>query len=60
MKEITVKLNKREVEIVKEALDNQKFITRIKTSSDNVKRREEAINELYNIEKVEEKLEGKA
>lgn len=56
MKEIVLKLNKREVEIIKSALDNQKVVVRIKTSSDNTQRRELAINELYNIESIENKI----
>ena len=56
MKEIILKLNKREIEIIKNALDNQKIVVRIKTSSDNTQRRELAINELYNIESVENKI----
>lgn len=54
----TLKLNKRELEIIKEALDNQKFIVKIKVSADNQVRREQAINELYNIESVENKIKG--
>lgn len=56
MKEIVLKLNKREVEIIKSALDNQKVVVRIKTASDNIQRRELAINELYNIESIENKI----
>jgi hypothetical protein len=56
MKEIILKLNKREIEIIKNALDNQKVVVRIKTSSDNNQRRELAINELYNIESIENKI----
>lgn len=57
-KEIILKLNKREVELVKDALDNQKTVVRIKATSENVQRRELAINELYNIESVEKKLKA--
>ena len=56
--EKNIKLNKRELEIVKEALNNQKFIVKIKVSSDNQMRKEQAINELYNIESIEEKIKG--
>lgn len=56
MKEIVLKLNKREIEIIKSALDNQKVVVRIKTASDNTQRRELAINELYNIESIENKI----
>lgn len=56
MKEIILKLNKREVEVIKNALDNQKVVVKIKTSSDNMQRKEMAINELYNIESIEKKI----
>ena len=57
--ETTIKLNKREIEIIKDALDNQKVVVKIKASSDNNQRREMAINELYNIESIEKKLKAK-
>jgi hypothetical protein len=56
MKEI--KLNKREIEVLKNALDNYKIAVQIKTSHENAMRKEMAINELYNIESVENKLKG--
>ena len=56
MKEVILKLNKREIEVLKNALDNQKVVVRIKTASDNTQRRELAINELYNIESIENKI----
>jgi hypothetical protein len=58
MKEIILKLNKREVEVIKNALDNQKLFVKIKASTDNNQRKELAINELYNIESVEKKIKG--
>lgn len=58
MKEIILKLNKREVEVIKNALDNQKVVVKIKASTDNNQRKELAINELYNIESVEKKIKG--
>jgi hypothetical protein len=58
MKETILKLNKREIEVIKNALDNQKVVVKIKTSSDNGQRREMAINELYNIESIEKKIKG--
>lgn len=58
MKETILKLNKREVEVIKNALDNQKIVVKIKTSSENNQRREMAINELYNIESIEKKIKG--
>ena len=58
MKETILKLNKREIEIIKNALDNQKMVVKIKTSTENIQRREIAINELYNIESIEKKIEG--
>jgi hypothetical protein len=59
MKEIILKLNKREAEVLKNALDNQKVVVKIKTASDNMQRKEMAINELYNIESIENKLKGR-
>jgi hypothetical protein len=59
MKEIILKLNKRETEVLKNALDNQKVVVKIKTASDNMQRKEMAINELYNIESIENKLKGR-
>jgi hypothetical protein len=32
---------------------------KIRTSSENMKRKEMAINELYNIESIEQKIKGK-
>ena len=58
MKEVILKLNKREVEVIKNALDNQKVVVKIKASTDNNQRKELAINELYNIESVEKKIKG--
>lgn len=58
MKETILKLNKREIEVIKNALDNQKVVVKIKTSSENNQRREMAINELYNIESIEKKIKG--
>lgn len=58
MKETILKLNKREIEVIKNALDNQKIVVKIKTSSENNQRREMAINELYNIESIEKKIKG--
>ena len=58
MKEIILKLNKREAEVIKNALDNQKVVVKIKASTDNNQRKDMAINELYNIESVEKKLKG--
>lgn len=58
MKEIILKLNKREIEVIKNALDNQKIVVKIKASTDNNQRKELAINELYNIESVEKKIKG--
>lgn len=52
----TLKLNDKEIETIKNALDNQKFVMQIKANNDNIQRKELAINELYNIESVEKKL----
>jgi hypothetical protein len=57
-KEIILKLNKRELEVIKDSLDNQKMAVRIKTATQNNQRREMAINELYNIESVEKKIKA--
>lgn len=51
-----MELNKKEVEVLKRALDNYKFAVQVKTSSENIKRKELAINELYNIESIEKKI----
>jgi hypothetical protein len=53
-----LKLNKKETQIIKNALDNQKLVVRIKLATDNTQRKELAINELYNIENIEKKLKG--
>jgi hypothetical protein len=58
MKELILKLNKKEIEIIKDALDTQKVVVKIKASNGNQQRRELAINELYNIESVENKIKG--
>jgi len=58
MKEIILKLNKREIELIKDALDNQKVVVKIRASSENQQRKELAINELYNIESIENKIKG--
>ena len=55
-KEIILKLNKKELEVIKDSLDNQKMVVKIKTSTQNNQRREMAINELYNIESIERKV----
>jgi hypothetical protein len=57
-KEIILKLNKRETEVIKDALDNQKIVVKIKTATQNNQRREMAINELYNIESIENKIKA--
>jgi hypothetical protein len=54
-----IELNKRELEVLLSALDNQKLAVKIRTSSENMKRKEMAINELYNIESIEQKIKGK-
>jgi hypothetical protein len=58
MKETTLKLNKRETEVIRAALDNQKVVVKIRTTSENTQRKEMAINELYNIESIEKKLKA--
>ena len=57
-KEFILKLNKRELDIIKDSLDNQKIVVKIKTASQNNQRRELAINELYNIESIEKKVKA--
>lgn len=54
--EKTVKLTEKEIEVLKEALETQKVIVRIKTGTDNQVRKEKAINELYELENVERKV----
>lgn len=58
MKEIVLKLNKKELEVIKESLENQKVMVRIKVTTQNQQRKELAINEIYNIESIEKKLEA--
>ena len=58
MKETVLKLNAREVEIIKDALDNHKTFVRMSVSTQNQQRKELAINELYNIESIEKKIKG--
>jgi hypothetical protein len=53
-----INLNKKETQIIKNALENQKLVVRIKLATDNTQRKELAINELYNIENIEKKLKG--
>ncbi len=55
-KEIILKLNKKELEVIQDALDNQKMVVKIKASTQNNQRKEMAINELYNIESIENKI----
>jgi hypothetical protein len=55
-KEIILKLNKRELDIIKDSLDNQKVVVKIKVFTQNNQRKEMAINELYNIESIENKI----
>jgi hypothetical protein len=52
----TFTLNKREIAVLKEALDNQKIIARIRADGGGQKSKEDAINELYNIESIEKKV----
>jgi hypothetical protein len=54
-KEKVLKLNKKELEVLREALDNQKLIAKIKANGGGQQVREKAINELYNIESIEKK-----
>lgn len=54
--EKTVKLNNKEIEILKRALDTQKTVVKIATNTSNQASREKAINELYNIESIEKKV----
>ena len=57
-KEIILQLHKRELEVIKDSLDNQKLVVKIKTSTQNNQRKEMAINELYNIESIENKIKA--
>lgn len=54
--EKTVKLNKKEIEVLERALDNYKFTVQVRLKSDNMQRVEMAINELYNVESIEKKV----
>ena len=51
-----VKLNKKEIEVLERALDNYKFTVKVRLKSDNMQRVEMAINELYNVESIEKKV----
>jgi hypothetical protein len=55
-KDITLKINKRELDIIKESLDNYKAVVRVKAATTTMQRKEMAINELYNIESIENKI----
>jgi len=59
MKERTIRLNQREVEVLEMALETQKVMSQIKANTNSKQTKEEAINELYNVESVEKKLKGK-
>lgn len=54
--EKTVKLNKKEIEVLERALDNYKFTVQVRLKSDNMQRVEMAINELYNVDSIEKKV----
>ena len=54
--EKTIKLNAKEIEVLKKALDLQKFAVQFGVSSSNQQSKEKAINELYNIESIEKKV----
>jgi hypothetical protein len=51
-----VKLNAKEIEILKKALDLQKYAVQIGTMSTSQQSKERAINDLYNIESIERKV----
>jgi hypothetical protein len=51
-----LKLNENEAKIIEKALDNLKIVVQIMTNTSNQKAREQAINDLYNIESVEKRL----
>lgn len=59
MKERTIRLNQREVEVLEMALETQKVMSQIKANTNSKQTKEEAINEFYNVESVEKKLKGK-
>jgi len=59
MKERTIRLNQREVEVLEMALETQKVMSQIKANTNSKQTKEEAINDLYNVESVEKKLKGK-
>jgi len=54
--ERTIKLNAKEIEVLKKALDLQKFTVQIGVKTSNQQSKEKAINELYNIESIEKKV----
>ncbi len=57
--EKTIKLNAKEIEVLKKALDLQKFTVQIGVKTSNQQSKEKAINELYNIESIEKKVKWK-
>lgn len=56
-KEKTVKLNEKEVQIVKEALSSAKTFKKLGMSEKQGNQREEKIADIYDIERIEKKLE---
>lgn len=52
----TIKLNEKEIEVLKKALDLKKITVQIGAKSSNQQSKEIAINELYNIESIEKKV----
>lgn len=57
MKEFLIKLNNKEVELIKKTLENHKVICQIKVNCCSKKEKEDIINQLYNIESVSRKME---
>jgi hypothetical protein len=56
-KEKTIKLTEKEVKIVKDALKDTKEFKRIGMPNHQGEKREQKISEIYDIERIEKKLE---
>jgi len=53
--EKTIKVNKKELEVLKKALDRHKEFVQFGVDNSEKNRREKLINDLYNLESIEKK-----
>lgn len=58
MKEKTIKVTEKQEKLLKDALNDKKFVERLKISSpkEQNQRKEEAIDNIYELEKIEKQL----